>query len=427
MTLAAADSFHYAYQQASGNQTLSAQVVTQAGSPATAQEGIMMRASATATAPYYSITLNPGGSATIQWRSYDGVPNRSGHLALPSVTSPAYVEIVRWQDTTLNQTYFSALTSTDGANWTPVLGSTQAINMGTGPYLSGLAATANAPRVAPPVGYNAVTLTAASSQPPGICPSGYTCADVGTDLQPGNQVYLTPQQGGGLAGSWTIQGSGSDLWSVYDDFRFISASFPQDPKNSANGDGTVSARVVSQVNPGGPWMKTGVMIRSSATDPQAPYYGVFVTPAHGIAVQWRPSQAASSNQVLDSAGVPATPVYLLASRYTDATRGIVYYSGYYSSDGVTWTYIPNSTVTLSLPTPLVAGIATRRPPWTTWRRCPDRRHRRSSARPRGRAPTSAARSRPGRTSSPAPARGTRPVAAVTSGGRPTPSTWSPRR
>jgi len=358
VTLAAADSFHYAYQQVSGNQTLSAQVVTQAGSPAAAQEGIMMRASASPTAPYYSITLNPGGAATIQWRSYDGVPNRSGHLALPSVTSPAYVEIVRWQDTTLNQTYFSALTSADGANWTPALGSTQAIDMGAGAYLAGLAATANSPRVAPPVAYNAVTLTAASSQPPGICPSGYTCADVGTDLQPGNQVYLTPQQGGGLAGSWSIQGSGSDLWSVYDDFRFVSASFPSDPNNSANGDGTVSARVVSQANPGGPWMKTGVMIRSSATDPQAPYYGVFVTPGHGIAVQWRPSQAAASNQVLDSAGVPATPVYLLASRYTDASRGTVYYSGYYSSDGVTWTYIPNSTVTLSLPTSLVAGIAT---------------------------------------------------------------------
>ena len=54
----------------------------------------------------------------------------------------------------------------------------------------------------------------------------------------------------------------------------MSQSFPQDPANSTNGDGTVSARVVSQANPGGPWMKTGVMIRSSATDPQAPYYGV---------------------------------------------------------------------------------------------------------------------------------------------------------
>ena len=48
------DSFHYAYQPVSGNQTLSAQVVTQAGSPTAAQEGIMMRANAGPTSPYYS-------------------------------------------------------------------------------------------------------------------------------------------------------------------------------------------------------------------------------------------------------------------------------------------------------------------------------------------------------------------------------------
>ena len=355
ITLGSADSFHYAYQQVTGNETLSAQVVTQPGSPATAQEGIMMRANASITSPYYSVTLNPGGSATIQWRTYDGVPNRTGKLALPSVKSPAYVEIVRWQDQNLNQTFFSALTSTDGTNWTPVLGSTQAIAMGSS-YLAGLAATANAPRVAPPVAYNNVTLSAASSQPPGICAATFTCADVGTDILPGNQVYLTPQQGGGTAGTWTIQGGGSDIWSNFDNFRFISQSFPQDPANSANGDGTVSARVVSQVKPGGPWMKTGVMIRSSATDPQAPYYGVFVTPSNGIAVQWRGSENAQTSQLLSSAGTTA-PVWLMASRYTDTAHNTVYYSAYISTDGVNFTFIPGSTITLNLPGPLVAGIA----------------------------------------------------------------------
>ena len=284
-----------------------------------------------------------------------GRPTVLSPLALPGVTSPADVEIVSWQDTALNQTFFSALTSTDGVNWTPVLGSTQAINMGTN-YLAGLAATANSPRVTVPVVFNNVTLTAASSQPQGICPAGYSCNDVGTDILPGNQVYLSPDQGGGTAGTFTVQAGGSDIWADYDNFRFISQSFPQDTANSANGDGTISARVVSQVNPGGPWMKTGVMIRSSATDPQAPYYGVFMTPSNGIVVQWRSAEAGQSNQVLDSS-VTSTPVYLLASRYTDPATGTVYYSAYESADGVNWTYVPGSTVTLSLPGPLVAGIA----------------------------------------------------------------------
>ncbi|MBV9380031.1 MAG: PQQ-binding-like beta-propeller repeat protein, partial [Streptosporangiaceae bacterium] len=355
ITLGSTDSLHYVYRQVSGDEALSAQVVTQSGSPATAQEGIMMRANAGVTSPYYAVLLNPGGHATIQWRTYDGVPNRTGTISLTSVTSPAYVEIVSWQDTALNQMYFSTMTSADGTTWTPVLGSTQAINMGSS-FLAGMAATANAPRVAPPVAYNSVTLAAANTQPPGICAATFTCADIGTDILPGNQVYLTPQQGGGTAGKWTIQAGGSDIWANFDNFRFISQSFPQNPANSANGDGTVSARVVSQANPGGPWMKTGVMIRSSATDPQAPYYGVFVTPGNGITIQWRGSENAQTSQLLSSASTQA-PVWLMASRYTDTAHNTVYYSAYMSADGVNFTYIAGSTVALNLPGPLAGGIA----------------------------------------------------------------------
>ena len=37
----------------------------------------MMRASASPTAPMYSVYLNPGGSATIQWRVNDGIRTRT--------------------------------------------------------------------------------------------------------------------------------------------------------------------------------------------------------------------------------------------------------------------------------------------------------------------------------------------------------------
>ena len=95
ITLGSSDSFHYAYRKVSGNETLSAQVVTSAGAPPTVQDGIMMRANASPTSPYYAVLLNPGGSATIQWRSYDGVPNADrhagaeiGHLASPREDRP---------------------------------------------------------------------------------------------------------------------------------------------------------------------------------------------------------------------------------------------------------------------------------------------------------------------------------------------------
>ena len=357
ITLGPADALHYVYRPVSGNQTLSAQVVTTATNPPGAQEGIMMRASTSPTSPYYAVLLNPGGSATVQWRTYDGVPNRTGYLDLPSMTSPAYVRIVRWQDNSLSpaRTFFSTLTSTDGMTWKPVLGSTAAIDMGTS-YLSGLAATAAAPRVTPAVSYDAVAMTAASSQPPGICPTGFSCDDIGVDILPGNQVYLSPQQTGTPAGTWGIQAGGSDIWSVYDNFRFISQKFPQDPANSPNGDGTISARIVSQGTSPGAWMKSGVMIRSSATDPQAPYYGVFITPQHGVVVQWRPKEAAETGQVLGSPAA-ATPIWVMASRYTDTAHHTVLYTAYTSTDGKDWTYVRGSTVRLSLPGKLVAGIA----------------------------------------------------------------------
>ena len=278
--------------------------------------------------------------------------------------------------------------------------------MGSTNYLAGLAATANSPRVTPPVVYNNVTLTAASSQPPGICPAGYSCNDVGTDILPGNQVYLSPQQGGGTAGTWTIQAGGSDIWSDYDNFRFISQSFPQDTANSRQRrrDHQRPGRLAGQL--GGPWMKTGVMIRSSATDPQAPYYGVFMTPRQRHRGAVALAEAGQTNQVLGSAR-PTTPIWVMASRYTDTAHGTVYYSAYYlrrrreldatSPAPPSPSACPARWSRASPPTP-----TTRPPPrrrrWTTWPRCQARSRRRSSARPPGRARTSAARCRPARTS-----------------------------
>jgi hypothetical protein len=366
------DSFHYVYQPVTGDEILSAQVVTQAGSPATAQEGIMMRANASPTSPYYAITFNPGGSATISWRYYDGVLDGTSSLALPTVTSPTYVEIVGYTDTALSpsQQFFSTETSPDGVTWTPVLGSTQNIPMGTD-YLAGMAADAESPRVTPPVVYNAVSLTAATAAPPGICPADFTCSDIGANILPGNQVYINPAEptSPSTTGVWTIQGSGSDIWSVYDNFRYEYENFPDDPANSPNGDGTVSARVVSQAAYGkgtlDPWSKTGVMIRGQGgSDPQSPYYGVFVTPGNGVTVQWRTAEAGETNQLLEnpaagSSTLPAvTPLWVLAERYTNTTTGVVYYAGFTSTDGVNWTYIPNSTVALDIPGTMTSGIAT---------------------------------------------------------------------
>jgi hypothetical protein len=76
---------------------------------------------------------------------------------------------------------------------------------------------------------------------------------------------------------------------------------------------------------------------------------VFATTGNGVVVQWRTAQGGTSSQVQLTAN---TPIYLRIIRtgttFTAAT----------STDGVTWTTIPGSAVTLAnLSGPLLRGLA----------------------------------------------------------------------
>ena len=339
------DAERYTYQVASSDTLLSAQVATATGASAKTQDGLMMRASTLPTAPMYSVSLNPGGSATIRWRVYDGI-KASNTIPLPSSVSPAYLEIARYTDNRFTPpvTFFSTMTSTDGQTWSAVLGSTVAIDMGTSAYLVGVVASSGTNGATTAATFNNVNIGPTGAAPAGICPTGYTCSDIGTGIPPGNQLFLN--------GTWTMLASGN-IQAVYDNFRFAYKNFPDDPANSQNGDGTVSARVLSQSG-GGPGPQSGVMIRAG-TDPQAPYYGVFMTPQQGVVVKWRATTAGPTASAT-MAGASA-PLWVLASRYTDTRTGIVYYSAYTSTDGATFNYVPGSQVALNLPQPLVAGIA----------------------------------------------------------------------
>ena len=140
-------------------------------------------------------------------------------------------------------------------------------------------------------------------------------------------------------GIWTISGSGTDIGGTADQFHFV-----WQPLAS---DGGISAQVLSQTNTNSR-ARAGVMLRQS-TDPGAPFYAVVVTPQRGIFVLKRSTQGGGVSTVVSLAGT--VPVYLRVRRSGTT------YNASTSSDGVTWTPIIGSSVTLNTTGIWLAGMA----------------------------------------------------------------------
>src|SRR6266568_1843001 len=157
-------------------------------------------------------------------------------------------------------------------------------------------------------------------------------ADIGNPLLAGSDSLSN--------GIWTVAGSGTDIGGYVDQFHFV-----WQPLVS---DGGISAQVLTQTNTNS-HARAGVMLRQS-TDPSAPFYAVVVTPQSGIYVLKRSTQGGGVSTVVNLLAV-TVPVYLQVQRsgttYTAST----------SSDGVTWTPITGSSVTLGPTGTWLAGLA----------------------------------------------------------------------
>ena len=288
----------------------------------------MLRATTDPGSPYYAAFVTPGEGVAVQWRPTQGAA--TSQILVPG-TAPVYLQVTRY--TSGGTVYYSAYSSPNGTTWTLVPGSTQVLAM-TGTLLAGFGITSHAQGTGSAVTLDTVAVTPGETPPPGLCPTGWSCTDIGGALPAGSDNLAN--------GTWSEVGGGGDIWGTADAFHLAAQTL--------TGDGTVSAHVTAQQNTN-VWAKAGVMLRAT-TDPGSPYYAAFVTPGQGIAVQWRGTQGGSSSQV----SVPGTvPVYLEIGRYTSGSTTT--YSAYTSPDGVTWTLVPGSAQVLTLPQPLLAGLA----------------------------------------------------------------------
>lgn len=143
-------------------------------------------------------------------------------------------------------------------------------------------------------------------------PGGWTDADIGAPAIPGNSSFTNA--------TFTVFGSGSDIWNTSDQFNYASRTLA--------GDGTITAEVIAQQNTD-PWAKAGVMFRfSSAAD--APFVAVELTPGNGVQMQARTASGAEAIEV-GSAGAGSTVWVRLVKTGTS-------FIGYYA----TTVSVPNS-------------------------------------------------------------------------------------
>jgi hypothetical protein len=145
-----------------------------------------------------------------------------------------------------------------------------------------------------------------------------------TDLDIG-----APQTKGSLAvanGSYSVSGSGSDIFGTVDQFNYA--------YQAASGDVVIVAHVVSETNTD-VWAKAGVMIRASTADNSA-FAGVFATPGNGVAMIVR---TATGIGAIDIGKKPATtPVWVKLQRSGNT------FTGFLSTDGISWTEIASKDI-----------------------------------------------------------------------------------
>ncbi len=306
-----ADSFRFISQPSSGDLEIIARVASLTNTDPWAKAGLMIRESSAANARHATIVVTPANGVSFQWRAETGGTMQDSNT--PGVAAPRWVRLVRRGNTV------TGYQSADGVSWQQVGTATIAL---PDTALIGLAVTS----------HNAAALTTAVIDNVTVVDNQetFTSQDVGTVKLAGSATYDD------ASGTFTLTGSGADIWGTADAFQFV--------HETLSGDVELVARVASLTNTD-PWAKTGLMIRENLTAGSA-HAMVAVTSGNGVSLQSRAATGGSSTDI-NSAGVSAP-------RWIKLVRRTSQISAYHSVDGKAWTHV--GTVTLVLPDTVHVGL-----------------------------------------------------------------------
>jgi hypothetical protein len=140
----------------------------------------------------------------------------------------------------------------------------------------------------------------------------------------------------GSGSQFAIEGAGADLWTDADAYTTI-----YQPAAATTGS-TIETEVTAQSGMSG-YAKAGIIVRNSMTASGTGPEGVILyeSPSGGIQLEWNDNGGTSIDNVTPGNGTIAdtVPVYL---KLEIAAGGV--YTGYYSTDGSTWTEVGTATV-----------------------------------------------------------------------------------
>jgi hypothetical protein len=158
--------------------------------------------------------------------------------------------------------------------------------------------------------------------------------DIGTGILVGSSSYSSSNN------TFTIIGGGGDIWGNADAFRYMFMSMTGN-KN------TMITYISSQSDGDASWSKSGLMIRDSLSSAGANAM-ICITSGNGIAFQYRSTDSGSSTTTTAAGTVP-----IWVKLYQNGTQ----VTGSYSSDGVSWTQLGATNLTMSNAATPYMGLA----------------------------------------------------------------------
>jgi hypothetical protein len=150
----------------------------------------------------------------------------------------------------------------------------------------------------------------------------------------------------GPVGTYTMTGSGADIWNAADEFHFA--------YKNLTGVGSIVAKVLSVDNTD-PWAKAGVMIRETL-EPGSKFAAVYITPENGCRFQARLDANAAATS--DTAVVTTAQTAITAPYWVKLERDIAgNFRASYSANGTTWTSMSWNPQNILMSSNIYVGLA----------------------------------------------------------------------